>query len=464
MGLLGSDKHQDALTDKMFGDLVIKGKLCKIADNLYFGAQTIQELQVLFEEILTRCEKACVRIKPSKVKMNIKSAEILGLHWQEGKLSPSPHKLDPLAACDPPKTVRALRSFLGGVRFAEICLKGPQLAAASQLLDKNIPAERSGKELITWSPDLLQAFQAIQNILKDPLKVTIPRRGDTVLLASDACTSLPACGVKMILQRPGTDGFLTSFNWGTRLPARVRAWEPCEVEAYSLSHGVKKLSYWIQLTQQPGIVLVDSKPVYQCFQKMTRGEFSSSRIMQDLLANLSSKSLTVQLMSAKLPSPLLTMVDFSSRHPVQCQLEACRVCQDNEVDTRTTYIGGAAHIRGPAHLASAAGWRDIQQTCPDLRRAHALLTAEGSKLSPKVKGARDLRSYLRECTVNKEGLLVVKKPISFQATPAELIVIPQAYVYNCAKVLHVKFNHPSHAQLKMQFGRHYFALRSEKSS
>ena len=185
--------------------------------------------------------------------------------------------------------------------------------------------------------------------------------------------------------------------------------------------------------------------------------------MQDLLANLSSRSLTVQLMSAKLPSPLLTMVDFSSRHPVQCQLEACRVCQDNEVDTRTTYIGGAAHIRGPAHLASAAGWRDIQQTCPDLRRAHALLTAEGSKLSPKVKGAQDLRSYLRECTVNKEGLLVVKKPISFQATPAELIVIPQAYVYNCAKVLHVKFNHPSHAQLKMQFGRHYFALRSEKA-
>ena len=141
MGLLGSDKHQETLTDKMFGDLVLKGKLYKIADNLYFGGDTIKELQELFEEVLTRCEKANLRIKPAKVKVNVKSAEILGLHWVQGKLSPSPHKLDPLAACGTPKTVTALRSFLGGVRFAEICLKGPQLAIAFKLLDQEIPSE-----------------------------------------------------------------------------------------------------------------------------------------------------------------------------------------------------------------------------------------------------------------------------------------------------------------------------------
>lgn len=34
MGLLGMDVYQDELTDRLFRDLVISGKLCKIADNV----------------------------------------------------------------------------------------------------------------------------------------------------------------------------------------------------------------------------------------------------------------------------------------------------------------------------------------------------------------------------------------------------------------------------------------------
>ena len=92
-------------------------------------------------------------------------------------------------------------------------------------------------------------------------------------------------------------------------------------------------------------------------------------------------------MSAKLPLPLLTLVDFASRNPVPCQLEYCRICQDNEVETRTTFLGAVSHAQGPAHLASTAGWLDIQQSYSDMRRAHALLTAGGAKIPPKTKGA-----------------------------------------------------------------------------
>ena len=149
MGLLGMDVFQDELTDKIFGDLVLSGHLVKMADNIYFGADTFPNFVKLFKTILDRISLSDLRIKPSKLKLNIQSADILGLHWCKGSLSPSSHKLDPLAHCNPPKTVRALRSWLGAVRFNEICLPGARLALYSKPLDAQIPSNRSGREEIS---------------------------------------------------------------------------------------------------------------------------------------------------------------------------------------------------------------------------------------------------------------------------------------------------------------------------
>ena len=249
--------------------------------------------------------------------MNIQNADILGLNWHKGSLSPSLHKLDPLAMCDPPKTVRGLRGWLGAVRFNEICLPGAKLAFLSKLLDEQIPASRSGKEEISWTGDLLHAFKRIQQVLQHPLSVTIPRPGDVVYLATDACTSLPAGGTKLFLKRPGVEGFLPSFNFGCRLPQTLKQWSPCEVEAYFLNKGIEKAEYYTRLTGNDGIALTDCKPVFQAKQKLDRGEFSSSKRLQDLLANISSKHFSLQLLSAKVPSPILKIVDFASRNPVQ---------------------------------------------------------------------------------------------------------------------------------------------------
>ena len=115
MGLLGMDMFQDELTDRMFGDLVLAGSVVKIADNLYFGADTEEEFIEVFQTVISRCKVGNLRLKPRKIKLNVHSADILGLHWQAGSISPSRHKLDPLASCDRPSTVKALHSWLGGV-------------------------------------------------------------------------------------------------------------------------------------------------------------------------------------------------------------------------------------------------------------------------------------------------------------------------------------------------------------
>ena len=456
-GLLGMDVYQDELTDKIFGDLVISKHLVKIADNIYFGANSLTNFTRLLRTILQKIETADLRIKPSKLKINVQSADILGLHWHRGKLSPSQHKLDPLAQCEPPKTVSALRSWLGSVRFNEICLPGAQLALHSKPLDEQIPSSRSGKEEIVWTSDLLTSFKRIQHILQQPLSVTVPRQGDTIYLATDACTSLPAGGTKMFLQRPGLDGFLPSFNFGCRLPQTLKEWSPCEVEAYFLNKGIEKAEYYTKLSGNPGVALTDSKPVFQAKQKLDRGEFSSSKRLQNLLANISAKHFSLQLLSAKVPSPILKMVDFASRNPVDCIQNSCTICKDKMPAVILAVSSSAPDLS----LASVSAWKDIQQSCPDLKRVHALLVS-GRQLSKKEKKAQDIRTYLRKCTINKQGLIVSLRQIPFQPRPEELIVIPRSYSFTFSKALHVQLNHPLPSQMMKQFTRRYFMLDESK--
>jgi hypothetical protein len=52
---------------------------------------------------------------------------------------------------------------------------------------------------------------------------------------------------------------------------------------------------------------------------------------------------------------------------------------------------------------------------------------------------------------------VTLKTIPFQTKPAELIVIPKAYAFHFAKVLHVRLEHLSLAEMKRQFDRLLYA-------
>jgi len=93
--------------------------------------------------------------------------------------------------------------------------------------------------------------------------------------------------------------------------------------------------------------------------------------MNDLLENLSALRLSVQHISARLPSPLLSIVDFASWNPVECNVPNCRI--GRELMQPETSYPDKAQISLNVRLASTANWQDIQQSCPVLRCMHALL-------------------------------------------------------------------------------------------
>ena len=210
---------------------MMAGKLCKMTYNVYFGGDDLADLVSIFKEVTSRIDQSDLCAKPSKIKIDIKTADILGLCWQGGTLTPSQHKLGPLAPCDRPATIKGLCSFLRRVHFNKICLNGAKLSLATKLLDQQIPSTRLGKEKINWTPELIQSFTNTHDILKNPLTVMVPREGDHPLLAVDACSSIPAGGSKLIIQQLGVPGYLPSFNFGCRLPTNLKTkFMSCETD------------------------------------------------------------------------------------------------------------------------------------------------------------------------------------------------------------------------------------------
>ena len=333
------------------------------------------------------------------------------------------------------------------------------LAAATELLDEQIPSSRSGKDEIMWN----DAFSSIQNILKKPEVIYVPRQNDQLFICSDGALSGPALGVKLLIKREGHDQLLPSFNYGFRVKNTMLGWSPCEFEAYSLVQGIKRMKPFLRFVQHPSTALVDSKAVVEAVKKMERGQFSTNRRLQDLLANISSERLTVVHMSAKIASPILRLVDFGSRNPVECKNEQCSICKES-LNPDVTFFGQVdVQDTNPPHV-TVSMWKDMQKSSHACHRAAALLES-GKVPHRKETRINDIRSYLRQCTLSKQGLLIASsndQTHPFQDRCAERIVVPQEFAFNFLTLFHKKCNHPSAAQLLKLFNKQYFALHVQK--
>ena len=70
-GLPGISEYEEELTDTVFGDMVVQGKVVKYADNIYTGGSTKEEFLETFTEVIKRLHKSDLRINPSKLIVGI---------------------------------------------------------------------------------------------------------------------------------------------------------------------------------------------------------------------------------------------------------------------------------------------------------------------------------------------------------------------------------------------------------
>ena len=182
MGMPGSSEHLDELMSRILGELIHEGFVKKIADDLYIGGNTVDSLLYNWERVLVKFDENNLRLSANKTEICPARTTILGWIWSEGSISISQHKLNPLIQCEPPKTVKGLRSWIGAYKHLKACI--PRYSTLLADLEAAVGGKES-KDHISWSDELSSSFKSAQEELKQPKAITIPKFSDQLIITTD---------------------------------------------------------------------------------------------------------------------------------------------------------------------------------------------------------------------------------------------------------------------------------------
>lgn len=457
MGMPGSETALEELMTRILGEFVMEGWCAKLADDLYIGGDTPDELFHHWSVCLSTIHKNNLGLNPSKTVIAPVSATILGWIWKNGTLHASPHRISALSSVDPPGTVQSLRSFIGAYKVLSRVLKG-----YAMLLDplEKLTSGKQSRDKIDWSEPSLHAFRLAQQSLDQCQTITMPIPSDRLWIVTDASVAKGGAAATLYVCR-GDKVLLAGF-FNAKLKDFQRKWLPCEVEGLCIASAVQHFAPYITHSLHQAQILTDSKPCVQAYHKLMRGEFSTSARITSFLSCVSRYNMEVRHISgvANLPS------DYTSRNPTDCPNHTCQICHFVE-DLQLSVVRNvsvqdvmAGSVRMP--FSNRVAWQATQQECQDLRRVHSHLS-QGTRPGKKAVKVRDVRRYLHDVVISNDGLLVVKDNQPFQP-PRERIVVPRSVLDGLVTAVHIRFNHPSPFQMKQLLSRYFYALNLDAAT
>lgn len=160
----------------MLDDLLEEGIVVKQVDDLYCGADTPEQL-VNFTRVPAALNRCNLKLSALKTVIAPRKTTILGWIWQQRTLSASPHRRATLASSEKPTNVKTMRSFLGSYKVLSRVMPGCSSFLAP--LEEAIGGMDS-KEVISWSDELVLAFQRAQQALQDTKPTQISHPNDTL--------------------------------------------------------------------------------------------------------------------------------------------------------------------------------------------------------------------------------------------------------------------------------------------
>ncbi|CAG2223099.1 unnamed protein product [Mytilus edulis] len=301
MGMPGSETALEELMCRIVGDFLQKGCVAKLADDLFCGGNTPEELLYNWECVLQSLQKSGICLSPSKTVICPKSITILGWIWSQGSISASTHRVATLASCPVPDTVRGLRSFIGAYKMLSRVIPN-----CSNLI---APLEEKISENISSLP---------KKSLSSRKAITLPKCSDQLWIVTDGSVTKRGIGATLYINRDGKVSLAGFFS--AKLRKHQVLWLPCEIEALSIAASVKHFSPFIIQSKLQANVLTDSKPCVQGFEKLCRGEFSASPRVTSFLSVVSRYQVSVNHLSGRANIPS----DFASRNAPVCTEPNCQ--------------------------------------------------------------------------------------------------------------------------------------------
>jgi hypothetical protein len=246
MGMPGSETALEELMCRVLGDLLQQGIVAKLADDLYCGANSPEELLVNWTKTLECIRKAGLKLSPSKTIVCPKTTTVLGWIWQQGTLTASPHRVATLSTCAPPLTVKGLRSFIGA--FKALSRVIPTSAQALHPLDLLVAGKQSSDRL-PWPDEALAHFKSAQKTLLTHKSITLPRSSDQLWIVTDGALRDPGIGATLYAVRD-KKVFAAGF-FSAKVRKGQELWLPCEIEALAISNKALQSLYHPVATHLP---------------------------------------------------------------------------------------------------------------------------------------------------------------------------------------------------------------------
>lgn len=158
MGMPGSETALEELTCRVLGHLVQEGIVAKIADDLYCGGNTPEQLIHNWERVLDALQKSSLNLSASKTIIAPSQATILGWTWQLGTIRANKHRIPTF------KLRPTTNSYCPSLIYRAYKVLSRVVQGTSQLLAPldDIVAGNDPKDIIVWNNELLAAFQKAQ--------------------------------------------------------------------------------------------------------------------------------------------------------------------------------------------------------------------------------------------------------------------------------------------------------------
>ena len=198
MGMPESKTALEEIMCRVLGNLVQKGHVAKLADDLYCGAETLDALLATWKRVLQAPDQCNLRFSAAKTVICPRSTSILGWIWSQGSLSASPHRIAVLTSYTPPKNVKDLCSFIGTYKVLSRVL--PHCYQLIDPLEQVIAGLQSSDQLL-WNDDLSLQFQAAQQALSSHKSIVLRRPSDALWIVIDGSVTKRGLGATLYVTR-----------------------------------------------------------------------------------------------------------------------------------------------------------------------------------------------------------------------------------------------------------------------
>ena len=465
MGLRNSSEIAYERLTRIFGDMQKKKQLCRQADALIVGGESIQSLFYNLSEVFIRLQECGMTIKPNKLVICPKSTVLFGWEFCNQSWRPSAHKVNPLITAARPTTTKQLRSWLGASKQLSPGIK--DYAIVFSPLEK-LTAGKQSAEKILWTEEATSHFEAAKKCLTNMEEIYYPTPDDQIYTYSDFFQDSSAVGGRLEFVRYQDDGSYKTFHGGffsARLTNNQSRWLPCEAECLGVKLVLEHFSSIIRQSQNTIIHYCDNLPTVLAYQRLKQGKFSASSRIAAFLT-------TVNLYDVKLVHKAgkdLLLTDYISRNPTTCQHKRCQTCDyvNDQVDigeaivnkiTVTEILDGKYSMP----YLQPKTWSIIQQKDPALSKLTRLIQT-GQKPECKKTGGDNTTIKLLHghfvkgnLNISSARLLTIKSKDD-AGIVRNLIIIPTKLFPGLLSALHIKLQHPSKYQMGKLIGRYFYS-------